>query len=63
MDTAAFTAFVSFLSSNKQIKYMPVHSSELIKMLALASTSAVPQINVFVSRGRGSSVRSEDASK
>lgn len=50
MDTEGFTAFVSFLSSNKQIKYMPVHSLKLIKMLALVCTSAVVQINVFVSR-------------
>lgn len=50
MDTEEFSAFVSFLSYNKQIKYMPVHSLEFIKMLALACTLAVPQINVFVSR-------------
>lgn len=42
-------AFVSFLSSNEQIRYMPEHSLKLIKMLALACTSAVLQINVFVS--------------
>jgi len=56
MDTKEFNVFVSFLSSNKQIKYMPVHISELIKTLALAGASAVPRINGFVSHWRGSSV-------
>lgn len=49
MNTEEIAAFVSFLSSSKQIRYMPEHSLKLIKMLALACTSAVLQINVFVS--------------
>lgn len=62
MDTKEFNVFVSFLSSNKQIKYMPVHISELIKTLALAGASAVPQINGFVSHWRGSSVLRKNVS-
>lgn len=62
MDTKEFNVFVSFLSSNKQIKYMPAHSSELIKTLALAGASAVPWINGFVSHWRGSSVLRKNVS-
>lgn len=62
MDTKGFNVFVSFLNSNKQIKYMPVHSSELIKTLTLAGASAVPWINGFVSHWRGSSVLRKNVS-